>query len=412
MSAPSVREKDSRTSSAWTSCRSSLPAAHEISRLVVLGGSATGLAVARSSYAQGLETIVADTHRSLASSSRCATFHELPSDGSELAVRELLALADGQPTAIIADSDAWLRFLQGWRDELDGAFEVLHAPPSSIATCLDKLQFNRWCRQHGIPSPTPYLCAEGGEYDVSFPVIVRPRLTCHHRAHDVPKAIECRSPSELRWAIERCRNASVDPDVCESLLRPATRCFSVGLARNARGETLSVTAERVRPLPEQCAAGTFVRLCPHPAVQELAERVAEKLDLYGIAEIEILANPGGPGGSEELSVVEVNARPWLQFPLADRSGHAMLPFLLNRPVRRPRHRRTDGVSWIDISADRYICFSRQRGLVWQGQMSGSAWLRAVCSAEAHPVWSWSDPGPLMHSLLPKWLRASQRGAAE
>ena len=407
MSAPSVRARDSRISSAWTSCPSRIPAARDISRLVVLGGSATGLAVARSSHAQGLETIVADTHRSLASSSRCATFHELPSDSSDLAVRQLLSLAEGQPTAIIADSDAWLRVLQGWREELDTVFEVLHAPPSSVATCLDKLKFNLWCRQHGIPSPTPYLYDEEGESEVSFPVIVRPRLTCHHRAYDVPKAIECRTPSELRGAIERCRNASVDPDVCESLLRPETRCFSVGLARNSRGEILSMTAERVRPLPEQCAAGTYVRLSPHPDVQELAETVAEKLGLYGIAEIEVLANQSGPGGSEELSVVEVNARPWLQYPLADRSGHAMLPFLLDRPVRRPRARRTEGVSWIDISADRYICFSRQRGLVWQGHMTGMAWFRAACSAEAHPVWNWTDPGPLVHSLWSKWFRRSR-----
>ena len=380
------------------------PAARDISRLIILGGSATGLAVARSSHAEGLETIVADTHASLASSSRCASYYELPSESSELAVRKLLALADGRPTALVADSDAWLRFIQGRREELDAAFEVLHASRTSVATCLDKVAFSLWCRRNGIPTPTPYLCEDAEEEEeVRFPVIVRPRLTCHHRTHDVPKAIECRSASELNWAIERYRSSSVDAHVCESLLRPETRCFSVGLARNARGEILSLTAERVRPLPEQCAAGTYVRLCRQPAVQELAEKVAGKLDLYGIAEIEIIANRIGDQADAELSVIEVNARPWLQFPLADRSGHAMLPFLLDRPARRPRPCRTEGVGWIDISADRYICFSRQRGLVWRGHTSGTAWFQAVCSAEAHPVWSWTDPGPLFYSMLAKWF---------
>lgn len=403
MSAPSVRANDLRTSSDSTISIPTIPAARDMSRLVILGGSATGLAVARSSHAQGLETIVADTRRSLASSSRCASFQELPGDSSELAVRKLLTLAEGQPTALIADSDAWLKFIQSWREELDAAFQVLHSSRDSVATCLDKREFSRWCRQQGIPSPTPYLCEDPDESQVSFPVIVRPRLTCHDRAHDVPKAIECRSLTELRWAIDRYRNASVDPHVCESLLRPGTRCFSVGLARTANGEVLSLTAERVRPLPEQCAAGTYVRLSPQPAVRELAEKVAEKLGLYGIAEVEILTNPGTGEGREELSVVEVNARPWLQFPLADRSGHEMLPFLLGRPVRSPRPRRTDGVSWIDGSADRYICFSRQRGLVWRGHISWGAWFRAMCSADAHPVWNWTDPGPMMHSLMPNWF---------
>jgi len=371
----------------------------DIQRLVILGGSATGLAVARSAHALGLPAIVADTRRSLATYSRCGTFHLLPSEASELAFEELMTLADDVPTAIVADSDSWLRFLQGWREELDEAFTVLHAPRPVLATCLDKERFSLWCERNQIPAPR-YRPITGGTEGASdrFPVIVRPRLTCHHRAQDVPKAIECRTPAELQWAIELFRRINVDPHISDSLLRPGTRCFSVGLARRGDGEILSLTAERLRPLPEQCSAGTYVRLAPLPQVQELAERVAEKLDLFGIAEVEVVSDRD----VTELSVIEVNARPWLQFPLADRSGHAMLSFLLGRPVKTPRAREVDGIRWLDTTADRYICFSRQRGLVWDGKVRTLDWFRAALGAETHPVWSWSDPGPLLHSLLGGW----------
>lgn len=376
------------------------PVARDIRRVVILGGSATGLAVARSAHALGLPVVIADTRRSLATYSRCATFHALPSEASELAFEELRALAGDVPTALIADSDSWLRFLQGWREELDEAFTVLHAPRPVIATCLDKERFSLWCERNHVPAPR-YIPITDGEFSRAdrFPVIVRPRLTCHHRTHDVPKAIECRTAGELRKAIELFRGINVDPHVSESLLRPGIRCFSVGLARRPDGRIMSLTAERVRPLPEQCAAGTFVRLTPQPLVQELAESVAEKLDLDGIAEVEIVSNQD----ATELSVIEVNARPWLQFPLADRSGHALLAFLLGRPAAAPRPRQTDGIRWIDTTADRYICFSRHRGLVWDGKVRALDWFRAAFAAETHPVWSWRDPGPLLHSLMKAWM---------
>ena len=372
--------------------------------LVILGASATALAVVRSGQDVGLRTIVLDTERRDAAYSRFAEFRQLRSDHPAEVLEALLTLSQGGPTALLAESDVWLRFLQQHRDQLAGRFQILHADDAALGLCLDKEAFHDWCDRNEVPTPRRYDVADSGA--VHFPVVVRPRITCHNRSREVPKAVEVRSPEELSAVLERFRSAAVEPVIAESLLRPSIRCYSVGLARRRDGEIESLVAERVRPAPRHCAAGTYVALAPQRRVQELAETIARRLDLYGLAEIEILYDDA----TGELFAIEVNPRPWLQFALADRSGHHLLAFLLGRETRKPRRQRERGVAWIDIPADLYCCFSRKKGALWNGDLTVAGYLKSMLQLHQHPRLSWRDPRPIIESLKafwPPWARRTK-----
>lgn len=365
--------------------------------LVILGASATALAVVRSGHDVGLRTIVLDTERRDAAYSRFTEFRQLTSDHPAEVLDALLTLSQGGPTALLAESDVWLRFLQQHRDQLAGRFQILHADETTLGLCLDKEAFHDWCDRNAVPTPRRYDVADSGA--ISFPVVVRPRITCHHRSREVPKAVEVRSPEELSAVLERFQRAGVEPVIAESLLRPSIHCYSVGLARRRDGEIESLVAERVRPAPRHCAAGTYVALAPQKRVQELAETIARRLDLYGLAEIEILYDDA----TGELFAIEVNPRPWLQFALADRSGHHLLAFLLNRSTRKPRQRRERGVAWIDIPADLYCCFSRKKGALWNGDLTLAGYVRSMLQFHQHPRLSWRDPRPILESVKSFWM---------
>jgi predicted ATP-grasp superfamily ATP-dependent carboligase len=363
---------------------------HDVTELVVLGSSATGLAVVRSAHRLGLEVTVLDNDRGPAGWSRYANFLKVDLSSPHAVLESLERLPE--TAALIADSDRCLRLLRGIRDRVAQRRLVLHSDPETVEICLDKRRFHDWCRRSDVP--TPHLHdADGAIESVRFPVIIRPEQTCHERSRDVPKAVEVRDSTSLVRELTRFRAAGAEPIVTESLLGRRIRCYSVGLAVNAAGQVQSLVAERIRPIPKRCAAGTFVSLRPEPRVQRFAESIAKSLGLFGLAEVEVVLDET----TGELFAIEVNARPWLQFALADRSGHELLGFLLGRSgTLRPK--RTSGLSWIDMRADLFHVLSRKTGAIRAGEVGLLDYLATLLRWHEHPTLSFTDPMPLLRSL--------------
>jgi len=63
-----------------------------------------------------------------------------------------------------------------------------------------------------------------------------------------------------------------------------------------------------------------------PHIEPLAVRALEALDYLGVAEVEILFEPI----SARANLVEINARPWLQFALPHACGYDLLGHALGR----------------------------------------------------------------------------------
>jgi predicted ATP-grasp superfamily ATP-dependent carboligase len=314
---------------------------------------------------------------------------ERPIDEDALAVLHAQAEPGDRP-ALVATNDRWLRLIVAHRAEIDGRFAVLHPSNTVLETCLDKRRFAEWAQEQRLPTP-PLVDIDGRAASLPFPLMIRPRSSNVAWSTAVPKASAVRDADDLRATVGRFDAAGAPWIATRSLLDEACEQYSVAVAVNG-GVWLSFVAQKLRPLPDQCAVGTCVTLRRHPGAEMLARRVLSLMGFgYGVAEVEMIGVRNG-----ELLVIEVNPRPWTQFALSYRSRHDMLAFLLqSRPVLPSRALR-EGLAWIDLTNDLFTCFSRTSGLVRRGRLTLAEYARSLSQARVFSRFALRDPYPAVH----------------
>jgi len=368
----------------------------EVQRLVVLGSTVTALAIVRNCYEMGLPCTLIDTQRDPATVSRLAEVRVLDSDDDEVVLATLEELASSGNSALIADRDRWLRWLVRHRDALEAQFQViLHPSNSVLETCLNKTLFIRWCEEKALPAPRLYEVGVGDDCtSVDFPVLVRPELTRHGSSDDLPKAIEISGPTELAALLERYKNLGAMPNICQSLLRPNVRQYSVGVVCDEKGANRVLVAEKARPTAAMCAGGTYVVASPDEHVKATVVETVSALGLFGIAEVEVLKDLD----TNEMFLLEVNARPWVQYALAPDSGFDFLTFLLRSSAYDPGKEQHVGKRWLSFGDDLYVVFSRSEGLLKSKDITLVEYVRSAIGANVYSLWSWRDPSPWLASL--------------
>ena len=384
---------------------SPLTDAHPVtaSRLLILGSSLTALAVARVAARSGYEVVMLDDRPGPASETRMARFRLLPSSDAHTVFEHVAEEARDRDAVLLADSDRWLRFLVPHFAELEACGPVvLHPQPDAIATCLDKSEFLRWCERQQLPAPRLYESGRRAGRDLTFPLLIRPEASLHAVPTSLPKAREVRDEAELQHWLREFDAARVTATVCESLVTPTVRQFSVGAGRSRQGEIEIFMAEKVRPLANRCAGGTFVRPADMPQVEALARETLDRLDYFGVAEVEILHDPA----SGRMGLIEVNARPWLQFGLPYACGRDLIGHALGSArapcARSGRH------AWLSFHADLLQCFSRSTGMYGRGEITAAGYLRSVLAADVYLLWDRADPAPFMRSTGRLFARALRR----
>lgn len=365
-------------------------------RIAILGSTLTSLALIRAARGLKLPTALIDTTRGIAWSSHLPHKYLVPNDDRSI-LRGLIELAAKTPTALIADSDHWLRFIARNREVLAQHFvDILHPSNECFEICLNKTNFLTWCARHGLAAPRLYQPDAAPASAANFPLMIRPSETRHNIADDIPKAVVVNTVGELEHWLERYRSNGAQPDICESLLSPTVRAYSVGAARNRAGELLTMVAQKIRTPPSSCSGGTYVELSPQPAVEALARSALQQLDYYGIAEVEIMFEPR----TGQASLIEVNARPWVQYGLAERVGFRLLSFIVEgkstSECAPALANRVTG-AWLNFSDDLLVCFSKHKGLLREGQLSLGEYLRTAWKANAYAMWDARDPVPFLKS---------------
>lgn len=368
-----------------------------IEQIVVLGSTVTALAVVRSAHSIGLHCHIVDRQRGLATSSRYARTTILNSASDEAIVGCLCELAGGTPSALVADSDAGLRLIAAYRTRLVQSFRlVLHPDNSVLDICLDKFRFLNWCQEKELPAPAIVNVDDSGYFpDTFFPVMVRPRQTRHGQASSLPKAIEISCAKDLHDLLFEYTSAGAIACVSSSHTGASVRQFSVGAARNRAGESRLFVAEKLRPSARFCGGGTYVSASPDDEVAKVAERALVELDYFGIAEVEILHDVS----TQQMFIVEINPRPWVQYALAWRSGFDFLTFLVRPHEYEPHRERPIGGRWLYWKDDLYVVFSRREGMRANGEVALLNYVRTLFAANVHPVWSWTDIGPSLHRIM-------------
>jgi predicted ATP-grasp superfamily ATP-dependent carboligase len=370
-------------------------------QLVILGSSITALAVARDARSHGLQPVVVDVQPGIAFRSRWVT----PVRVAGVRADETLAAVRACATAgalLVATSDDWLRFVMAWRPALEATYaQVLHPANDMLRTFLHKHAFARWCDANGLPAPQSWMPdAAARPAALEFPLLMRPCETLHgHALPGLPKAIEVRSEPELQRWLARFRSQGVAPVVTASLLSQRLTQYSVPFARSPAG-TLSFVARKLRPAPGRCAQGSLVEWCRDASassIEQLARRGAECAGYHGIGEAEILHSRD----SGKSYLIEINARPWLQYALAPATGHDLLGWMLDsgaKPRASPRAPRT----WINLRDDRFNAMAGPPAGGLRGGLDVLAYLRSVARANVYAVFDPRDPMPFLHLLARRW----------
>ncbi len=367
-------------------------------RLIILGASVTALAVVRNAAAINLTPVLLDTSEGVAFRSSLAQSVYCNGYNDREVLRTLLELGQAGQGALIATSDRWIDFLIVNRAQLEQFFDpVLQASNDVLSICTDKLRFACWCDENNVVAPHLYQIDELGlssEAEELYPLLVRPyKGVMNSSTHKLPKAIEVVDRAALQQCLKKFRDAQVQPIVTQSLLGLDLIQYSVGLARNGK-RMVSFVAEKLRPVASQCAVGCYVALHENAAVEKLARDVADHLDYFGIAEFEILhAKKTG-----ENYLIEINARPWIQYELGLQSGHNLLQVLLDTPVSGCSPEKKSGIYWLDFNDDLFNCFSRSVGIVRKGDVSLFRYFVSLLRANAFAKWHFRDQRPFWWAM--------------
>ena len=335
-----------------------------MSTLVVLGASITGLAVARDAYQHGLRPIVVDAEDGPGLQSRRVTPINVGAATQAATVDRILSLG-GPQAALIATSDHWIRFVIEHRSILSSSYGAIVQPQNAtLELCLDKMAFSDWCAASGLPCPEAWIPGRGPRpTSLGFPVLLRPVRTLHsHRELGLPKAVQARNESELAHWLEQFETRHIVPLVSESLLGRSLEQYSVPFARRG-SQMLLFTARKIRPSAELCQTGTCVEMCADERIEQLGRTAVERLDYFGIGEVEILRDT--QAGKDYL--IEINARPWLQYALAPASNHDFLGLVLGLPTSAAT--KTPCARWENLDQPAFRSFRRffsigRRGSPW------------------------------------------------
>jgi len=362
--------------------RRSTPIRSPAEHLIILGGTPTAIAVARDARRLGVKTSVLDVDGGVIRHSSAVDNYVACEDFDDaLAVLERIDNARW----LIADSDHWLRFIVENSSLLPHA-TILHPAAPIVNICLNKVRFGQWCRDSGFRCPS---VVDPDNPEIPFPVVVRPNQT-RHRESDAPKARVARNRRELEACLHEFQRVQADYVITEALIGPSAHYLSVGFARRGDGEMLAFAIEKTRPPIERCGGASFVQSCDVPQAVELASLVASQMNFVGIGEMEFVSYDG------DLSIVELNPRPWLQYGLGRALGLSLLGFAaLGQPQPEPSGKAT----WVNLGTDAYWCLSRSEGLVWRGQLPFRRFVAQVCAADCRLLWDRRDPLPLLLHLV-------------
>jgi predicted ATP-grasp superfamily ATP-dependent carboligase len=377
-----------------------------VKSIVILGSSVTALGVLREAHLLGLSCVLFDTRSGIAMSSRYAERTLVHEHDHPAILNKLVGMGERR-RAIIATEDRWLEFIAAHRASIEGAYGVVLAPSNeALGICLNKAAFARWCVESALPAPRSWSFDDLG--GVTLPALIRPANTLHDRPEiGVPKAVFVESLSNLNDWAGRFRALGVDALVSESLLGRSLTQYSIPFARR-EGRITSFVARKVRPPASWARTGTYVELFPNAEVERLARTAVEALDYFGIGEVEILQSEE----DRRCYLIEINARPWVQYTLAAASGHALLGLVLgshsSSGAKQPERK---GIRWINFRADLYVCFSRSEGLVAGGKLSLSEYLVSLFKANAFAHFDLRDPWPAIKefaALVGEVIRLQKR----
>ena len=384
--------------------------------VIILGGGANALSVARSLGRAGVRVYALDENSSYVRYSRHCQRIALADATPETWLRFLLG-CESDPyrgAVLLACSDAALTMLAEHREALDARFRLDDANPAAQLVMLNKLATYQEARDAGVPTPRFWLAETRAqvlalEGSVPYPLIVKPHYTHDYEARTGRKFEIAHDFDQLIRAYDALSASGIAALLVEWIPGPDDRLCSYYTYLDEDGAPLFHFTKRIiRRFPVGMGNACYHVTDWNPEVRDQALKLFQWVGLRGLANAEFKRDER----DGQLKLIECNARFTASDCLVARSGFDLAAFVYKRLVGQaqpPLEHYTEGMRLWDPVRD-FQCFLALRR---RGELTFGQWLTSVLHRQTFPYFEWTDPLPALargsKPLRVFWTQAWSRG---
>lgn len=381
---------------------------------VIIGGDFQGLGIARNLATLGERcTVVAPGFNICKVSKYINKFCiapplDKPEDFADfllkLAVEEKIDKAVLYPT-----SDAAVFVLSHYRKKLERHY-LVPTPPWKITKLAYNKKFTyRLAEEVGVPAPKTFYPEDEEalrDLDIDYPVILKPAIIANFIPSTSLKAIRANDFDEL-LRFYRFMASVIDRSeiMVQEFIEGGTKNLYSFCSLFREGKVRAkIMAKRLRQHPMDFGtATTYAVTCNIPELEELAFRVLNRMNYYGLSEVEFMFDEK----ENVYKLLDINTRTWAWHTLGARAG-VNFSLLLYQDMHDQRPLVEDfetGVLWIRELTDFTIAITE----IIKGSLTVKEYLRSLSGKKELAVFSCRDPLPFMAEVLMAPYRFYKRG---
>jgi predicted ATP-grasp superfamily ATP-dependent carboligase len=389
---------------------------NQLPPVLLLGGDANALSVARSLAHEGIPVHAIGLPDSPMRWSRCCRWIpiEIQSDVQASWVRFLLGgdSDNFRGAVLLSCCDDSIELIAKHRDELSHRFKLDDSNRDAQLCMLNKLATYRAAVAAGVPTPRFWVAdsreqLDGIRDELCYPLIVKPQHSHAFAARiGKEKFLRVENFSELIDAHRRLtEQAGIAVVLMESIPGPDDRLCSYYTYLDEHGRPLfDFTKRIIRRSPMNRGPACYHVTDWNPDVKEVALRLFQHVGLRGLANAEFKRDER----DGKLKLIECNARFTAANCLVTASGLDLSKFVYNRLVGRPFELPSEYTRGLHLW-DPVLDFRAFAELRRTRQLTLGDWVSSLRQPKTLPYFRWTDPLPSIMCGLARLAKAIGSG---
>ena len=391
----------------------SLSSSGKLPPVIIIGGGANALSMARSLGTMGVKVFAINKRDSAVCSSRFATRIVLDDSANYKDVWKNFLVGDDsnqhRSSVLLAASDVGLEIIATNRQVLESKFLLDESNVAAQLSMLDKLKTYDLASQAGIPTPKFWTISsrkdlERVESELVFPLLIKPKSSPDFTDKFKGKFFDATNYQQVLQGSDRLFEAEVEFLLMEKIPGADDLLCSYYTYLDAElCPQFHFTKRIIRRNPPNMGLGCYHITDDIPEVQDVALRLFQATGLRGLANAEFKLDQR----DGVLKLIECNARFTEANGLVAKSGFDLGRFVYGRIVGLPQKPMKSFRSGMRLlyPLDDFRSFIALRK---QGNLTLFQWLKSLCHWQSFPLFCWYDPIPSVVSYLRRlknWIRS-------
>jgi predicted ATP-grasp superfamily ATP-dependent carboligase len=389
---------------------------NQLPPVILLGGDANALSVARSLSREGVSVHAIGLTDSPLRWSRFGRWIPIKTHGDVQASWAQFLLGDDSEhlrgAVLLSCCDDGIELIAKHRDELSHKFKLDDSNPDAQLCMLNKLATYRAAVAAGVPTPRFWVAQsreqlDGIRDDLCYPLIVKPQHS-HAFAARIGKGkfLRVENFGELLDAHRRLtEQVGIAVVLMESIPGPDDRLCSYYTYLDERGRPLfDFTKRIIRRSPMNRGSACYHVTDSNPEVREVALRLFQHVGLRGLANAEFKRDER----DGQLKLIECNARFTAANCLVTASGLDLAKFVYNRLIGRPFELPSEYTRGLHLW-DPVLDFRAFAELRRARQITFRGWVSSLRRPKILPYFRWTDPLPSIMCGIARLAKAVESG---